>query len=561
MSKLPQGWERTQLAQIGTWSSGGTPSRKNAEYFGRGVPWVKSGDLNDGAILTTEEQITELGLENSSARLMPTGTISMALYGATIGKLGVLTFPAATNQACANVVPYVDLINPQYLFFYLLSERKALIEKGQGGAQPNISQEIVKSHPIVLAPLNEQRRIVAKLEELLSRVQTAQARLATIPGIIKDLRQSILSRACFGRLTSDWRKENPQEISIEAIVESLLQQRLSQAKTAKKQSEVEAIYDYSEAEDPTELPDEWRFITLAKLCKSFDYGTSSKSQKSGAIPVLRMGNIQDGEIDWSDLVYTSDKDEIRKYALQENTVLFNRTNSPELVGKTAIYRGERQAIFAGYLIRINNFDILHSSYLNYCLNTSYAKEFCLRVKTDGVSQSNINAQKLAHFELPFCPMPEQLEILRRVEALLKTAKVIEARYHKAKANADKLTQSILAKAFRGELVPQDPNDEPAAELLKRIHAARANEPKTSKPKQSKKVTSMKTKGVSIDSVKRAIRQLPEPRFAFSELRSLMGGDYDSLKEVVFELLAEEPPSLKQIFDKKTKSMRFERADQ
>ena len=120
---------------------------------------------------------------------------------------------------------------------------------------------------------------------------------------------------------------------------------------------------------------------------------------------------------------------------------------------------------------------LDTEYLNYCLNTNYAKEFCLRVRTDGVSQSKINAQKLGSFELPLPPLAEQKEIVRRVEELSALADQIEARYTKARAHVEKLTQSILAKAFRGELVPQDPNDEPASVLLERIRAKRSGRPK------------------------------------------------------------------------------------
>jgi len=113
---------------------------------------------------------------------------------------------------------------------------------------------------------------------------------------------------------------------------------------------------------------------------------------------------------------------------------------------------------------------LNHDYLNFALNTNYAREFCQRVKTDGVSQSNINAQKLGSFELPLAPLPEQQEIVRRVEALFELADQIEARFKKAQAQVDRLTPSLLARAFRGELVPQGPDDEPASVLLERIHA-------------------------------------------------------------------------------------------
>ena len=217
-------------------------------------------------------------------------------------------------------------------------------------------------------------------------------------------------------------------------------------------------------------------MRLAKLAESFDYGTSAKSKKSGSVPVLRMGNIQNGEIDWNNLVFTSNRKEIEAYSLTPNTVLFNRTNSPELVGKTAIYRGERPAIFAGYLIRVCPSEMLDPEYLNLCLNAPLAREFCLNVKTDGVSQSNINAQKLGAFEVPFCSLREQREIVCRVKRLLATAQKTESGYLRARACIEHLTQSILAKTFRGELVPTEAelaelegrSFESAEELLVRI---------------------------------------------------------------------------------------------
>lgn len=152
-----------------------------------------------------------------------------------------------------------------------------------------------------------------------------------------------------------------------------------------------------------ELPSNRRFVALGKLA-TFNYGTATKSHPQGRMPVLRMGNLQNGEIDWSALAFTSDSNEIQKFKLAPMTVLFNRTNSPELVGKAAIYRGSRPAIFAGYLIRINHEQELHPEYLNYCLGSFDARAWCRAVKTDGVSQSNINAQKLAQYEIPFCSL-------------------------------------------------------------------------------------------------------------------------------------------------------------
>jgi len=341
-----------------------------------------------------------------------------------------------------------------------------------GTSQPQITIQNFTPLKVLVAPLSEQRCIVAKLEKLLAKVETCQERLNKIPALLKRFRQSVLAAACSGRLTTDWRKSNPRGESVDTILDAIHRKRNAKAKTVTQKEKLREIFGILEEHDSSELPECWRFIALNKLCTSFDYGTSAKSLPSGKVSVLRMGNIQGGKIDWTDLLYTSDDNEIQKYLLLPNTVLFNRTNSPELVGKTGIYRGERPAIFAGYLIRVNPLPELDPEYLNHCLNMNYAKEFCSHVKTDGVSQSNINAQKLGAFEVPFCPLSEQTEIVRRVEALFKIADQIEERYQKAKTHVKKLTQAILAKAFRGELVTQDPSDKPASALLERIRQER-----------------------------------------------------------------------------------------
>jgi type I restriction enzyme S subunit len=323
-----------------------------------------------------------------------------------------------------------------------------------GTTRLKLTQSAMKRIPVLLAPLMEQRRIVAKLEELFGRIEACQARLARIPLILKRLRESVLGAACSGKMTEDWREQHRGTTeSLRAFLSQVEDQRMQSARSPTERKRLQDLFEMVEEGDDEDLPTTWAYVRLGKLCTSFDYGTSAKSEKAGKIPVLRMGNIQSGQIDWSDLVYTSDKDEISKYLLRHSTVLFNRTNSPELVGKAAIYRGERPAIFAGYLIRVNPTFALNPEYLNLCLNSPAAKEFCLQVKTDGVSQSNINAQKLSSFEVPYCLPEEQEEIVRRTSRLLSLADQIESCFRKGISRTEKLKQSLLAKAFRGELVP------------------------------------------------------------------------------------------------------------
>ena len=210
-----------------------------------------------------------------------------------------------------------------------------------------------------------------------------------------------------------------------------------------------------------------------------EYGTAAKSSKSGTVPVLRMGNIQKGRFDWSDLVYTSDGNEISEYLLQDGDVLFNRTNSPELVGKTAIFKGERQAIFAGYLIRVNQIRaVVENQYLNLFLNSDVARQYGDSVKTDGVNQSNINGTKLVNYPFPYCSAEEQCEVVRILEKTLSIVDDTEAKIDVELQKAVTLRQAILTKAFAGYLVAQDPNDEPTSILLDRIKAERKQKAKS-----------------------------------------------------------------------------------
>ncbi|WP_206602525.1 restriction endonuclease subunit S [Cyanobacterium aponinum] len=492
--KLPQGWANCMLDDLLITIQSGSRPKGGVKGITDGIPSLGgehltySGGFNFSSIRYVPE---------SFANKMTRGNIQeedilIVKDGATTGKTAYVdkTFPF--KKAVINEHIFIcrasKLIDSKCLFYYLISKQgqDQILSNFQGSAQGGINLSFAPNTEVILPPLNEQKRIVAKLEKLLAKVNESCDRLSRIPTILKRFRQSVLASACSGRLTADWRKSHPDIESADELLKRIQQERLDQAKTPAQKSKIQEIYLSEETEDNELLPESWNFITLNKLCISFDYGTSQKSLKEGKVPVLRMGNIQDGEIDWNDLVYSSDENEINKYNLSPNTVLFNRTNSAEKVGKTAIYRGDRSAIFAGYLIRINNCPELDPEYLNYCLNTPYAKSYCNSVKSDGVNQSNINAQKLAKFEIPFCAIEEQKEIVKRVKALFKKCDLIEQRYLKAKTYTDKLTQSILAKAFRGELVPQDSNDEPAEVLLERIREEKTLTEKSSKGKKRTK---------------------------------------------------------------------------
>jgi len=199
------------------------------------------------------------------------------------------------------------------------------------------------------------------------------------------------------------------------------------------------------------------------------YGTSEKSSSVGKIAVLRMGNITNvGTIDYSNLVYSSNDEDIEQYSLEKNDLLFNRTNSSEWVGKTAIYKEEQPAIYAGYLIRIKPL-LISPDYLNTVMNSGYYRDWCYDVKTDAVNQSNINAQKLSQLMIPIPPLKEQERIVAEMDKWISLIDIVKNGKGDLLTVIKQAKSKILDLAIHGKLVPQDPNDEPPIELLKRIN--------------------------------------------------------------------------------------------
>ena len=220
---------------------------------------------------------------------------------------------------------------------------------------------------------------------------------------------------------------------------------------------------------PYLLPNGWEWCNLEDIVCELKYGTSEKSLSVGKIAVLQMGNITNvGTIDYSNLVYSSNNEDIKLYSLEKDDLLFNRTNSSEWVGKTAIYKKEQPAIYAGYLIRIRPI-LIFSDYLNTVMNSSYYRNWCYNVKTDAVNQSNINAQKLSQLMIPIPPLKEQERIVVEVAKWISLIDTIKNSKEDLQTTIKQAKSKILNLAIHGKLVPQDPNDEPAIELLKRIN--------------------------------------------------------------------------------------------
>ena len=174
--EIPNNWCWATLGSIGKWQSGATPSRMRKDYYGGEIPWLKTGDLNDGFIVNIPETITALALNETSVKLNPAGSILIAMYGATIGKIGILTMPATTNQACCACISH-NGIEKMYLFYYLLSHKEEFVRQGGGGAQPNISKEKIVETLIPIPPLSEQLRIIKAIEAIFNQINNITSEL------------------------------------------------------------------------------------------------------------------------------------------------------------------------------------------------------------------------------------------------------------------------------------------------------------------------------------------------------------------------------------------------
>jgi type I restriction enzyme S subunit len=280
----------------------------------------------------------------------------------------------------------------------------------------------------------------------------------------KLLKQKILDLAIRGKLTQQLKSDGNTADLLKEISSAGHPER--SAKGAKSK-DLKQIIPLDKSEAPFEIPANWEWVRLGDVASDFQYGSAEKSQVEGKVAVLRMGNInRQGQIDYGDLVYTSNDAEIAKYLLNKNDVLFNRTNSPEWVGKTAIYKGEIPAIYAGYIIRIRPH--FNSDYLNYLMCSDYERNWSKEVKTDGVHQSNINAQKLIAFAIPLPPLAEQQRIVAKIEEAFAEIDSIENNKELLKTHIKQARQKILDLAIHGKLVPQNKSDESASVLLERI---------------------------------------------------------------------------------------------
>lgn len=442
MSKLPAWWAACSLADIGHIVTGKTPSTKEASFYGGSIPFIKPGDLNhSGPIVTTETFLTDAGA--AEVPNLPPQSIVVTCIG-NLGKVGLTTTTSATNQQINALIPDTG-IDPSFVFHYCKTLRPWLEAQSSATTISIVNKSIFSKAPIPLPPAAEQTRIAAKLDELLAQVDILKARIDGIPALLKRFRQSVLAAAVSGRLTKEWHV---------------------------------AVHETSQ--DQGFL---YPVRRLGVIARFIDYRGKTPEKVDSGIPLITAKNIKSGYIS------RVPREFIRPEAYESwmtrgipkvGDVLIT-TEAP--LGNVAVIDITEKFALAQRAICLQFHEGYSSSFAAIALQSSLLQEELARRST-GTTVKGIKASVLKEIGLPAPSIDEQNEIVHRVEQLFAYAEQLETKVSEAKKRIDHLAQSILAKAFKGDLVPQDPNDEPADVLLERIKAQRTAAPKAKRSRRS-----------------------------------------------------------------------------
>ena len=411
---IPPTWKWVRLGEIGSWGAGATPNRSNHKYYNGKIPWLKTGDLNDGLVVDIPETISQLAVNETSAKIKPIGSVLIAMYGATIGKLGILGVEAANNQACCACISIEGIYN-KYLFYYLLALRKYFIQQGAGGAQPNISREKIVPTIFPLPPLEEQKRIVAKIEELeplINQYDRAEQELSTLSDKFPEqLKKSILQYAIQGKLVAQDENDEPAEV-LYAKIQAEKQKLIKEGKIKKDKP----LTPITEDEIPFSIPSTWKWVRLGEIGQSrigLTYHPSDISPK-GTI-VLRSGNIQNNKLSFSDIVRVNIPIPENLLVRKGDIIICARNGSKTLVGKSALIGELNEAMTFGAFMAIFRCSI--SPYVKLYLDSPLFKKTLSAVNTVTINQ--ITQQNLNQAILPLPPLEEQKRIVARVATLLE----------------------------------------------------------------------------------------------------------------------------------------------
>ena len=434
--EIPESWEWVRLGSIGDWGSGATPSRSIPEYYGGDIPWLKTGDLNDGYIECIPENISRLALEKTSVRLNPTGSVLIAMYGATIGKVGILTFPATTTQACCACLP-IEIYN-EYLFYFLMSQKVSFVKRGEGGAQPNISKEKIIATLMPLPPLAEQYRIVAKIKGVLPFVEqygeacsAANSLNAAFPDLLK---KSILQEAVQGKLVPQDSSDEPASVLLERIRAE--KQRLIAEGKIKKDKHESVIFrrDNSHYEKhgseevciddeiPFEIPENWTWTRLKNICSligDIDHNMpKSVSADVGVLFLSAKDLLDDGTINYTQNVkYISrvDFERLSRKALpQKHDIIYSRIGAA--LGKARLVEIDREFLVS-YSCCVVRPLLVYAPYIRYYLESPQILLHSIKAR-QSIGVPDLGMGEIKKYLVALPPYNEQVRIVEQLEVLL-----------------------------------------------------------------------------------------------------------------------------------------------
>lgn len=496
--KIPSTWTWVRLAQVANPRGVTVNPQSSPEIAFR---YIELDDIekDTGKIGYIEDT---LGKDIGSTKLVfEAGDI---LYGKLRPYLKKFTIAPFSGVSVTDLIPLKcsQAIFNKYLlnFFFSTFHSHHIAPLMSGINLPRLRSEDIKNIPLPLPPLNEQRRIADRIDALQARSRRAREALTEAQTLLEQFRQSVLSAAFSGGLTAKWREEHPDVEPASELLKCIRIERRTRwekvelAKYAAKGKTPPPGWQKKYLEpvqvdttDLPELPPGWCWASLDEIASNVQYGTSEKTTDAGDIPVLRMGNIVNGQLFFDNLKYLPANMVSDEMYLDDGDILFNRTNSIELVGKSAVFRGTDKTTFASYLIRVSVISVPPELVSEY-INSPFGRSWVLSVANQQVGQANVNGTKLKALAIPLPSEEEQKYIAHIFSKTRLYSDRIAQTADMSLAQCASLDQSILAKAFRGELVPQDPNDEPAAKLLERIRNERQSSEPARAPRGRKKAT-------------------------------------------------------------------------
>lgn len=515
MTDLPSNWELVPLRDLGTWYGGGTPSKARADFWENGtVPWLSPKDMGADVIPETQDRITQAALESSTIRLVPAGSVAIVVRSGILERrlpIGLVPFDTTLNQDMKAVVPF-EGIDLRWVAWGLRSLEQRILQECRKAGTTVASIEIPRLMELrfPIPPLEEQRRIIADLEDHISRLDVGQNTLGRLGLRTSSLVRSAMHAGVCGNLAG------PGSQDVDAWLDGLRKRRAQLSPRSKKVADPRAIPGYS-------LPAGWRMVSLDSLSYANGYGTSTKCDyRAEGTPVLRIPNVQGGEIDLGDMKNAVDKTlNLTGLYIAPGDILFVRTNgSRDLIGRVAVVRERREIAFASYLIRfrIISEDIL-PEWVRMVVSSPLWRSYIEGKSASSAGQYNLSTQVLAPLPIPIPPQDEMREILAEVDKLTTFAVKADAERMQGERRSVFLKRSLLADAFMGRLVPQDPNDEPASVLLERIRverAARQTLKRRARRTGPKTVESVSESSPRPEADTRPINDIPAPSFTPSK---------------------------------------------